>query len=150
MDRLNRRGVPVRAILAATVVGFLSVIAQAISPEGIFQFLLNSSGVVVLIVYLMIACSQLVLRRRLEERDPESLQLKMWGYPYLTIAVIIGMVVVLCSMVFIADLRSQLWLSLGSAIFLLVVYGVRRTFFADRVDRTRGDVLGLAKPASRS
>ena len=70
MEKLNSRGVPVRAILAATAFGFLSVIAQAISPDGLFQFLLNSSGVVVLIVYVMICASQLVLRKRLEQNDP--------------------------------------------------------------------------------
>jgi GABA permease len=122
MEKLNKRGVPVRAILAAVAFGFLSVIAQAISPDTIFQFLLNSSGVVVLIVYVMICASELVLRRRLEENDPESLQLKMWAYPYLTIATMVGMLVVLGSMLFIDEVRSQLYWSLASAALTVVAY----------------------------
>ena len=52
------------AILASTVVGFLCVIAAYVSPDTVFLFLLNSSGAVILFVYLLIAISQLVLRRR--------------------------------------------------------------------------------------
>ena len=84
MVRLNGRGVPARAILIATSIGFLSVIANVISPEKVFLFLLNSSGAVALFVYLLIAISQLVMRRRLEREDPERLKVRMWLYPYLT------------------------------------------------------------------
>ena len=80
---VNSRGVPVWAILASTVVGFLSVIAAYVSPDTVFLFLLNSSGAVILFVYLLIACSQFVLRRRTPD---EQLTVKMWLFPYLTIA----------------------------------------------------------------
>ena len=53
--RVTRRGVPAIAILASSVIGFLCVIAAAISPDTIFAFLLNSSGAVILFVYLLIA-----------------------------------------------------------------------------------------------
>src|SRR6478752_480799 len=56
---VNRRGVPVWAILFSTVVGFLCVIAAAIAPDTVFLFLLNSSGAIILFVYLLIAVSQL-------------------------------------------------------------------------------------------
>ena len=81
MVRLNGRGVPARAILIATSIGFLSVIANVISPEKVFLFLLNSSGAVALFVYLLIAVSQLVLRRRLEGEDPDRFEVRMWLYP---------------------------------------------------------------------
>ena len=53
---------PANAILASSVVGFLCVIAAAFSPDTIFAFLLNSSGAIILFVYLLIAISQIVLR----------------------------------------------------------------------------------------
>jgi len=62
--KVSRRGVPMAAILTSTVVGFLCVLAAAISPETVFLFLLNSSGAVILFVYMLIAVSQLVLRKR--------------------------------------------------------------------------------------
>ena len=55
---VNSRGVPVWAILFSTVVGFLSVIAAYVSPDKVFTFLLNSSGAVILFVYLLIAVSR--------------------------------------------------------------------------------------------
>jgi len=85
---VSRKGVPANAILASTVVGFLCVIAAAISPTGVFLFLLSSSGAVILFVYGLIAVSQLVLRRR---TDAAKLRLKMWLFPYLTIAAIVAM-----------------------------------------------------------
>src|SRR3712207_1291278 len=60
---VNSRGVPVWAILASTVIGFLSVIAAYVSPDTVFLFLLNSSGAVILFVYLLITISQFILRR---------------------------------------------------------------------------------------
>jgi GABA permease len=65
---VNRRGVPMWAILTSTVVGFLCVIAAYVSPDTVFLFLLNSSGAIILFVYLLIAISQIVLRRRRPRR----------------------------------------------------------------------------------
>jgi len=118
--QLNSRGVPARAILLATSVGYVSVIAAALWPETIFLWLVNSSGAVALFVYLLIAISELRMRARLEREDPERLQVRMWGYPWLTWIVIVAIVVVIGSMAFVEDVRSQLWWSLGS---LAVVFG---------------------------
>ncbi len=122
MVRLNGRGVPARAILIASSIGFLSVIANVISPEKVFLFLLNSSGAVALFVYLLIAVSQLVLRRRLEQEDPERLEVRMWAYPYLTYFTIAAIGVVIASMAFVSDVRSQLWLGLLSLGVVLLAY----------------------------
>ena len=79
---LNRRSVPVWAILFSTVIGFLCVIAAYVSPDTVFLFLLNSSGAIILFVYLIICLSQYVLRRRTPEAE---LPVKMWGFPVLTL-----------------------------------------------------------------
>jgi GABA permease len=125
MVRLNGRGVPARAILAATSIGFLSVIANVVSPDKVFLFLLNTSGAVALFVYLLIAVSQLVLRRRLEREDPDALQVRMWLYPYLTYFTIAAIGVVIASMAFVSDVRPQLWLGLLSVGVVLVAYWVK-------------------------
>ena len=78
---LNHRGVPVKAICLSVVVGFVSVIFDAISPDKVFLFLVNSSGAVALFVYLLIAAAQLRMRRQLERDEPERLTLRMWGFP---------------------------------------------------------------------
>lgn len=107
----NGRGVPVKGILLTVSIGFLSVIANAISPDTVFEFLVNSSGAVALFCYLGIAISQFILRRRANEED---LTLKMWLFPYLTVASIAAIVVVIGAMATVDEVRSQLWVSLIS------------------------------------
>ena len=116
---VNGRGVPVWAILLSTVVGFLCVIAAYISPDTVFLFLLNSSGAIILFVYLIIAVSQYVLRRRTPEA---KLQVKMWAFPFLTLLTIAAIVGVLISMGVGEDTRSQLVLSLVSLAVVVLVY----------------------------
>ena len=120
---VNSRGVPVWAILFSTVVGFLSVIAAYVSPDKVFTFLLNSSGAVILFVYLLIAVSEFVLRRRTPD---DQLTVKMWGFPVLTILAAVGIVAVLVQLGFKSDTRSQLLLSLLSWGVVLVLYAITR------------------------
>lgn len=126
--QINSRDVPARAILLATSVGYVSVIAAALWPETIFLWLVNSSGAVALFVYLMIAVSELRMRARLEREAPERLEVRMWGYPWLTWLVIAAIVVVIASMALVDDVRSQLWWSLGSLAVVLGAYAARARF----------------------
>ncbi len=121
--QVSGRGVPMWAILFSTVIGFLSVIAAYASPDTVFLFLLNSSGAVILFVYLLIAISQLVLRRRTPDED---LVVRMWAYPFLTIVTILGVLGVLVQLGVNSDTRSQLLLGLGSWAVALVLYAITR------------------------
>ena len=114
---------PTAAILTSSVVGFLCVIAAAVSPDTVFSFLLNSSGAIILFVYLLIAISQLILRRR---TSPEKLTVKMWLFPFLTIATIVAILAVLVLMFFKEDTRSQLVLSLLAWAVVLVLYALTK------------------------
>src|ERR1700754_991975 len=125
MVRLNGRGVPARAIVIASSIGVLFVIANVVSPDKVFLFLLNTSGAVALFVYLLIAISQLVLRRRLEREDPDALQVRMWLYPYLTWFTIAAIGVVIASMAFVADVRSQLYWGVASVAVVLLAYWIK-------------------------
>lgn len=121
--RVSGRGVPRAAILTSTVVGFLCVIAAAVSPNTVFLFLLNSSGAIILFVYLLISVSQVVLRGR---TPPEKLKVKMWLYPALSILTILGVLAVLVQMGLDAKVRPQLVLSLLSWAAVLVLYFVTK------------------------
>jgi GABA permease len=116
---VSKSGVPRPAILTSSVIGFLCVIAAAVSPDTVFLFLLNSSGAVILFVYLLIAISQIVLRRR---TPSDKLIVKMWLFPVLSILVVVAIIAVLVQMALNADARTQLILSLLSWAVLLVVY----------------------------
>lgn len=114
INDLSSRQVPWRAILLSTVVGYLTVIMNYISPDKVFSFIMNSAGAVALFVYAIIAGSQIVLRRRTERDDPEALTLKMWGFPFLSWATLVAVGLVVVSMGIVSDTRSQLFLSLVS------------------------------------
>lgn len=123
--KVTRRGVPAVAILASSVVGFLSVIAAAVSPDTIFAFLLNSSGAIILFVYLLIVISQIVLRYRTPDAD---LKVKMWLFPFLSIITAVGILAILVQMGVQSELRSQLVLSLLSWGVVLVFYFANKWF----------------------
>ncbi|HVK35333.1 MAG TPA: amino acid permease, partial [Microlunatus sp.] len=116
---VSKSGVPRPAILFSSIVGFLCVIAAAVSPDTVFLFLLNSSGAVILFVYLLIAISQVILRRR---TTPDKLVVRMWLFPALSIIVIVAIVAVLAQMGWNSTTRIQLVLSLLSWALLLVIF----------------------------
>ena len=136
MRWVSKRGVPVVAILSSTVVGYLCVIAAAISPDTIFLFLLNSSGAVILFVYLLIAISQVVLRRR---TPPDEMIVKMWLFPWLSIATIVAILAVLAQMYMQEKVRPQL---LQSLLVWAIMLGL---YFIIQWRRRTTDVVHTAK-----
>ncbi len=124
--RLSASGVPRRALLAGTSVGYLSVIAAWISPDVVFRFLINSYGAIALFVYLAIAVAQVRMRRRLERAAPERLTLKMWLFPWLSWVTVGLMAAVIGAMAVLPDSRAQFWLSLLTLAVVLAAYEIRR------------------------
>ncbi|AFM18853.1 gamma-aminobutyrate permease-like transporter [Mycolicibacterium chubuense NBB4] len=127
--KVTRRGVPTNAILASSVVGFLCVIAAAVSPDTIFAFLLNSSGAIILFVYLLIAISQIVLRYRTPDSE---LRVKMWLFPVLSALTALAIVAILVQMYLDTSLRSQLVLSLLSWAVVIVLFVINKWFVKRR------------------
>ncbi|WP_258921871.1 GABA permease [Heyndrickxia coagulans] len=120
--KLNKNGVPVYAVLCGTVFAYVGVIFNYISPDKVFLFLVNSSGGIALLVYLVIAFSHLRMRRTVEKTNPDALKVKMWLYPYLTYVTILGIVAVLVAMIFINSLRPQVLLTLLIAALVVGSY----------------------------
>ena len=128
LTNTTARGVPIWAILTGTSFGYVSVAIYYFFPADVFTWLINASGAIALFAYLLIAISELVMRRRLERENPESLQLKMWFYPWLTYLSIAAMVAVLVAMFIIPGQRPLLIASLISLGVILAAYLLRRWF----------------------
>jgi GABA permease len=120
--KLSRNGVPVRAILFGTIFAYIGVIFDYISPDKVFLFLINSSGGIALLVYLVIAFSHLRLRKKIERENPEKLKIKMWLFPYLTYMTIGVILAILVAMAYIDSMRSQFVLTSLITIFVLATY----------------------------
>ncbi|WP_255503013.1 amino acid permease [Cupriavidus sp. UME77] len=141
---LSAHKVPRLGVLLSSVVGYVAILAAIVSPQGVFLYLVNASGAVMLFVYLAIAVSQIRLRRRAEALAPESLTLKMWLFPGLSYAVVAAIAGVLVAMGADAQLRPQLLASVASLAVALAAYWLcvkRRT---DNATATGyGSVVGV-------
>jgi GABA permease len=133
LAQVNARGVPTRAILAGTVVGWIAVMMSYISPGAVFPFLVKSNGTVAIFVYLLIALSELRLRRKLERESPERIVVRMWLYPWLTMLAIAAMLVILGAMAFIPDQRAPLITGLVSLAIAAAAFWLSRLRSARRV-----------------
>src|SRR5918997_1280313 len=147
LTHTTRRGVPIWAILTGTIFAYVSVAIFYFFPEEIFTWLINASGAIALFVYLLIAISELVMRRRLEREAPERLRIRMWFYPWLTYLSIIGILAVLIAMFFIPGLRPQIIASLISLAVILFAYFLRKRF--GPTQRDPSEVLREEEMASR-
>ncbi len=118
--RVNRRGVPVRVILAGSLFAYAGLFASEFSPEVVFSFLVNASGALMLLIYLFVCLAQIRLRRRAEQQGAGPIPVRMWFFPWLTYATLAGILGVLCAMAFMPGLVSQLW---ASAVAVAVSVG---------------------------
>ncbi|WP_106582418.1 amino acid permease [Murinocardiopsis flavida] len=129
LAKLTRRGVPARALLAGTVVGFASVAANYMWPASIFWFLVNSIGAILLVLFITILVSHLVLGVRMR-RAGEAPAFRMWGFPYLSAATLLALVAVLVAMVFMDAQRPPLAATAASAAVVGLACWARGRFGA--------------------
>ncbi|MEU9732676.1 amino acid permease [Streptomyces sp. NPDC048002] len=132
--RTTGRGVPLIAIIASVVFGFVAVFFNYKFPDSVFLFLVNSSGAVALFVWLVICFSQLRMRKIIMRESPEKLVVRMWLYPYLTWAAAALIVFVLGYMLTDTehDGRKTVLLSLLVAAVVLVIAFVKQKMRGDR------------------
>ena len=104
-------------MFGSTLIGAAIAVLNYFAPKGVFEFLLASSGAIALLVYMVIAISQLRMRRRLERENTE-LKFRMWLFPYLTWAVIIFIAGALAVMMYTPEHRVEVSSTLGLAIVI--------------------------------
>ncbi|MFI6847387.1 amino acid permease [Kitasatospora sp. NBC_00085] len=116
-------GVPRAAVLASCLFGFGAVLASKFWPDTVFTWLMNTTGVAILVVWFFICVVQLKMRRRLEREAPELLTVRMWGYPYLTWIAMAAVVGILTLMTTTEGNREQLYAA-GVLVALLIGAGL--------------------------
>lgn len=112
---LSKSGVPTAAVMLSMFFAFVSVALQYFNPAGLLDFLLNAVGGCLLVVWAMIALSQLKLRPELE-RNGEISTVRMWTHPWLgilTLVMLAGLVVLM-----LGDPGSR-----GQVFSVVVVFG---------------------------
>ena len=120
--RTNAAGTPYWAVMMSTGAAFVAVFANYVAPAAVFEFLLASSGAIALLVYLVIAVSQLRMRQKRTALG-ETISFKMWLFPGLTYAVIVFIVAILTIMLFQEAHRVEI-MATGLLSILVVSAGL--------------------------
>jgi GABA permease len=134
--KLNARRVPVGSVMIGAAAGFLGIIAATEAPQVVFDFLVSSSGAVIVFVYMTICVAQITLRRRRERNGEPAPAISMWLFPYLSCAAIAGMAAVLIAMAVTPGLQRDFYVSCITLVVAAIVYLI--------VSRLRGPRRALA------
>jgi L-asparagine transporter-like permease len=117
--------VPAAGILIGCAAGFAAALAQLYLREDVFTLLASTSGDIILFIYLLIAWAQIRQRRRLEAEGRVP-AFRMWLFPWLSYAVIVGILAVLVLLAFIPDQQLTLLMSVLTLAFVLAALFLRR------------------------
>lgn len=135
LGKVSSGGVPKSAVLLSTAVALIAVVANYFFSEGLFSFLLSTIGSIGLIVYLVVACSQYQLRRKLDKQGIE-LSFKMWLFPWITLAVILLIVMTLGYMFFAEKYQYESLMTGSLTVIILVA-----SFIVNRKKRNQQYVI---------
>jgi AAT family amino acid transporter/GABA permease len=122
--RLNSRRVPVASVLIGAAAGFAGIIAATQARQAVFDFLVSSSGALVVFVYIAIAIAQIALRQRRERNGEPQPAITMWLFPYLSYAAIASMVGVLTAMALTPGMQRDFTASCITLLVAVIAYWV--------------------------
>ena len=117
--KLNAKKVPVVSVLMGSAAGVAGIIAATAAPQAVFDFLVSSSGALIVFVYMTIVVAQIVLRKERERSGRPAPVIAMWLFPYLSYAAIAAMAAVLIAMALTPSLQQDFkysCLTLGVAV----------------------------------
>ena len=123
---LNKRKVPVRAILIATLFALIAGAPSVLHAEAVFTFLINATGALMLIVYALVAAAEIPVRSKLERESPEKLSIRMWLFPAGSYATLLAILAILTAMGVTRSLLPQLLGSLVVTAIALAAFAVFR------------------------
>lgn len=123
--RVSGSGVPTIAVLLSTLAGFVGCFVNYAFPGQVFGFLLSTTGAIALLVYLVIAISQLRMRA-IMVREGTAIEFKMWLFPWLTWFVIGLITLVLGYMLVSPSYRYETLLTAAVTGTILLIAFVRR------------------------
>jgi L-asparagine transporter-like permease len=145
--KLNARHVPVRSVLLCSAAGVVGILAAIKAPQGVFAFLVDASGALMVFVYGMIALAHLRMRRARERAGEPAPPLTLWLFPWSSYLAIGAMGAILIAMQFTPGLGEDLHVSLISVAVVTLAYLALRTRRRARAGRAES---GIDDPPIRS
>ncbi len=136
--RLNARRVPIGSVLIGAMAGFLGILAATKASQVVFDFLVSSSGALIVFIYMTIAVAQIKLRFSRERKGEPPSAVNMWLFPFLSFVAIAAMAAVLIAMAFTPGLQQDLKISCVTVVVAVLAYVWVR--------RRRSRVVPLTEP----
>ncbi|SJM50406.1 amino acid permease [Gulosibacter sp. 10] len=136
VSKRSKNGVPFWALIASTSGAVIATIVNFAAPEsGVFQFIMNSAGLVALFVYVFIALTQMRMRQKMTPEEVAGLKIKVWLHPWLNILLFVAIAFVLVVMLTTEDGRTQVWTSLIATGVLVAFWPFVRRNLRKRRER---------------
>lgn len=139
--RTLSNGCPAAGVLLASSVGLATVVANYFLPTtSVFEFLLDSSGSIAVVIYVAITVTHLRARVRIEREAPHLLTLRMRGFPHLNLLVLAALLTIIGGMAMHASTSRSLFLTLlvtAVAVLAGVVHQRRRVLGDEIPDAER-------------
>ncbi len=124
LTAVNKRQVPARAILLGSVFGFVVMLLNWIAPEKLFNFLMNSSGALMMFTYIFVAAAHFRFPyTRPELRTAGGAQLIAGGAA-------LAMLAVLIAMACMPSKQPEMWASLACLAVIVAALFVKRRLSA--------------------
>ncbi|MCL5116393.1 MAG: amino acid permease [Firmicutes bacterium] len=137
LGRLNKKGLPTRAIWTSAALLALTILLAYVLPKKAYSYLVTATGFQAMFIWLMVLLTQRFYRPYLEKHHPDKLTHKLWGFPYTTYFV---MAVVLAAMAVSPFAKGELVGAVvglgGIAIALLVWIFLRHRLSPEKATTT--------------
>jgi len=125
--KTNRKGSPVNALLLCAAVLLVGAMLGFFAQDQLFRVLMAVPGFVVLLVWICIALAQLKLRAHY----PVKPSFKVWGFPYVTGAVVLCLAII--AFMFLLDPANRLSIGVCFVVLLLLIVWSFVKFRSDRL-----------------
>ncbi|MFC3885753.1 amino acid permease [Bacillus songklensis] len=127
LGKVNKRGVPMNALVLTFCIALLSLLSGVVAEETVFMWLLSLAGLGAQVGWIAITASQLAFRRKYIRQGGrvEDLKFKTPLYPFLPGLAVTLNSIVLISLAFDAEQRVALYCGVPFMIACYLIYHLR-------------------------
>ncbi|MBZ5488086.1 amino acid permease [Halomonas aquamarina] len=139
LGRLNKRGIPMNALLLSMIGGFGALFSSVYAPETVYLVLVSISGLAVVIVWMAIALSQFNFRRQYlrEGGRLEDLVYRTPGYPFVPLIAFAACLAACIGIAFDPHQRVALYFGVPFIVLCYLVHFLHRRKAARRANSAK-------------
>ncbi|MBP2845717.1 proline-specific permease ProY [Dickeya oryzae] len=124
--RLSRRGTPWVTVVVMVLALLVAVYLNYIMPEKVFLVIASLATFATVWVWIMILCSQIAFRRKLNREQANALAFPLPGGAATAVVGVVFLVFIIGLIGYFPDTRIALYAGMGWILLLLVSYALRR------------------------